>query len=112
MDRIASITGVLSGQRRLKLCVSWRLLVCCPTSIFSVRGVIGRPMRFSLVHHQVFQVFPPVRGFQELSSQRTVDHLKPQHYPIRDIKFNRLSTSGIFGCLSEDTVQLFIAKTM
>ncbi|KAL6572577.1 hypothetical protein OROMI_013535 [Orobanche minor] len=30
--------------------------------------------------------------FQELPSQRTVDHLKPQHYPIRDIKFNRLST--------------------
>ncbi|KAL6558605.1 hypothetical protein OROMI_018955 [Orobanche minor] len=35
--------------------------------------------------------------FQELPSKRTVDHLKPQHYLIRDIKFNRLSTSGILG---------------
>ncbi|KAL6545095.1 hypothetical protein OROHE_010002 [Orobanche hederae] len=43
---------------------------------------------------------------------KTVDHLKPQHYPIRDIKFNQLSTSGILGCLREDTFQLFIAKTM
>ncbi|KAL6543347.1 hypothetical protein OROHE_010867 [Orobanche hederae] len=50
--------------------------------------------------------------FQELPSQRTVDHLKLQYYPIRDIKFNRLSTSGILGSLSEDTFQLFIAKTM
>ncbi|KAL6586879.1 Villin-3 [Orobanche minor] len=47
---------------------------------------------------------------KELPSQRTVAHLKPQHYPIRDIKFNRLSTLGILGCLSEDTFQLFIAK--
>ncbi|KAL6571218.1 Polyribonucleotide nucleotidyltransferase 2, mitochondrial [Orobanche hederae] len=53
-----------------------------------------------------------VSGFQELPSQRTVDHLKPQHYSIQDIKFNRLSTSGILGCLSEDTLQLFIAKIM
>ncbi|KAL6575405.1 hypothetical protein OROMI_012690 [Orobanche minor] len=43
---------------------------------------------------------------------KTVDHLKPQHYTIRDIKFICLSTSGILGCLSEDTFQLFIAKTM
>ncbi|KAL6586042.1 hypothetical protein OROMI_002686 [Orobanche minor] len=48
---------------------------------------------------------------KELPSQRNVAHLKPQHYPIRDIKFNRLSILGILGCLSEDTFQLFMTKS-
>lgn len=50
--------------------------------------------------------------FQELPSQRIVDHLKPLHYPIRDIKFNRLSSSGILGCLSENSFQLFTANVL
>lgn len=50
--------------------------------------------------------------FQDLPSQRIVEHLKPHHYPIRDIKYNHLSNSGILGCLSEDSFQLFKTKPL
>lgn len=47
---------------------------------------------------------------QELPSLRTVGHFKPRKYPVHDVKYSRVSSSGLLGCLSEDSLQLFTAK--
>ncbi|KAL8040368.1 hypothetical protein ABFX02_10G093600 [Erythranthe guttata] len=46
---------------------------------------------------------------QDLPSMMVVDHLRPKKYPIRDVKYTRLLNSGLLGCLSEDSMQLFSA---
>lgn len=51
-------------------------------------------------------------AFQELPSLMVVEQLKPQNYPIRDVKYSHLLSSGLLGCLSEDSFQLFTAKLL
>ncbi|KAK4396402.1 hypothetical protein Sango_1476800 [Sesamum angolense] len=49
---------------------------------------------------------------QELPSLMVVEHLKPKKYPIRNVKYNRRLSSGLLGCLTEDSLQLFTAKLL
>ncbi|KAL2487336.1 Transducin/WD40 repeat-like superfamily protein [Abeliophyllum distichum] len=47
---------------------------------------------------------------QDLPSLTVVQHLQPQKYPIRDVKYARILNSGLLSCLTEDSLQLFSTK--
>lgn len=49
---------------------------------------------------------------QELPSQMVFKRLKPKNCPIYDVKYSRVSSSGLLGCLSEDSFQLHSAKLL
>ncbi|KAH6825355.1 hypothetical protein C2S53_016782 [Perilla frutescens var. hirtella] len=48
--------------------------------------------------------------FQELPSQMVLERLKPQNYPIYDVRYSRVLSSGVLGCLSEDSFHLYSAN--
>lgn len=44
---------------------------------------------------------------QSLPSLLTVQHLTPQKFPVRDVKFTHGSNSSILGCLCDDILKLY-----
>ncbi|XP_075489980.1 uncharacterized protein LOC142528735 isoform X1 [Primulina tabacum] len=47
---------------------------------------------------------------QNLPSFTAAEHHKPRKYPIRDVRFTRALCSGLLGCLSEDSLQIFTSR--
>lgn len=47
---------------------------------------------------------------QELPSLMVLERLKPQNCLIYDVKYSRVLSSGLVGCLSEDSFRLYSAK--
>lgn len=47
---------------------------------------------------------------QELPSQMVLERLKPQNCLIYDVKYSRVVSSGLVGCLSDDSFRLYSAN--
>lgn len=69
-----------------------------------IDGVYQHPV-FASVDESTSEVV-----FQELPSLMTFDRLKPQNCPIYDVKYSRMSNSGVVGCLSDNSFRLYCAN--
>lgn len=69
-----------------------------------IDGVYQNPI-FASVDESTSEVV-----FQELPSLTISDRLKPQNCPIYDVKYSRVLSSGLVGCLSENSFRLYSAN--
>ncbi|XP_041998342.1 E3 ubiquitin-protein ligase RFWD3-like [Salvia splendens] len=80
---------------------------------------IRMPIRCAVVdrvyQNPVFACVDELRSevvIQELPSLMVLERLKPQDTPIYDVKYSSISSSGLVGCLSDNSFRLYSARLL
>lgn len=78
---------------------------------------VRMPIRCAIVdrvyQNPVFASVDELRSevvIQELPSLTVLERLKPQDTPIYDVKYSIISSSGLVGCLSDNSFRLYSAR--